>query len=351
MTLGWVTATMGRWDLPFETTGRGTAAAAAATALAGLAWGPRTGRGAPASVAALLVLAVGVAQAAGGSALLLTAALAFAAGTEAVPVLREGARNRLRSAPALGLVAAIVFVVAGMVFDGGAGISRPLPSVRLIGAVSGVVAGALLVLVASLGSSRARPLVVPGLLIGLAAAPALPQMAVAGTAAAAATMLAFHLPGRPTLAFAALALGAAALQDAGQVPDLLAAAAVLGVAFINPVSAVLGIPAAAALASVAASTRMEPALAVVVVCAAATALALSRGAAERARDPQIGIASTMLPVFVLAIWLVFSPGSWGWSGARGLGTYDRGVLVASASMLLALVGRRVPGLLPRPTSS
>lgn len=350
VTAGWAAVTVAGQDLPFDTTERGTAAAAAAAALSGAAWRPRTVRTGALAVAGLIGLTIGLAQAAGGSSvpLVVTLVAAAAAVVVAVPQLRP-ARQWKRLAPALGLLAAAACLIGGMAVDGGEGFSRPLPSRELGAAFLGVVAGALVVLVASVGPPRARPLSVAGMLVALVAIPGLSPPAVTAIAAAAATLLALGAPGRPAPALAALAIAAAAVPAAAPASGLLAGAAALALALPHPAAALLGVPGVAALVAALVGDKVEWPLMMVVLGTAATALALGRGVSVAASLPQGRAVFHLLPAGALAAWLVLSPGSWVWTGTAGLGTYDRGAPLVLAVALLVLLGGRVRTLSSRPT--
>ncbi|HVE46010.1 MAG TPA: hypothetical protein VNA57_04595 [Acidimicrobiales bacterium] len=351
VTAGWVAATLGGWDLPFDATARGTAAASAASALVGASFRPSTRWTTVIAVATLVVLPLGLAQADGGSAPLLVATLGIAAAAELVTGLRKADERRWnRLAPVLAPAAGVACLIGGIVVDGGDGLSRPLPSGGTLAALLGVAAAALLLLAATLGPDRARPLAVPGLLIGLVAAPGLPDLAMAGAGAAAAVVWAYRAPTRPALSLAALALAAATVPAAGQAAHLLAAAAVLGLAFAHPAILLLGVPGAAGLASVLAGNEIDGPIVVVVVGAAATALVLSKAIETRTWPTPDRLGPQLLPALALAVWLALCPGTWGWTGAGGLGTYDRGALVAAAALLLALVGSRARSLAQATTS-
>lgn len=349
VTVAWAAVTVAGWDLRFDTTGRGTAAATAAAALTGAAWRPRSDRAAALAVVGLIVFPLGLAQAAGGSSALLGATLVAAAAVEVVRALRPRLAWRwTRMVPAMGLLAAAACLIVAMAVDGGEGLSRALPSDGLGAALLGVAAGVLLVFVASFGPCRARPLAVAGMLVALVAVSGLSASAVAGTAAAAATLLALRAPARPAAAIAALAVAAAAVPAGDQASGLLAGAAALGLAFPHPAAALLAIPGAAALAAALVGDKVEWPLVMVVLGTAATALALGQAVSAKAALPRGRPALRLLPACGLAVWLVLSPGSWGWTGDTGLGTYDRGASLALAAALLAVVGGRVRALSSRP---
>lgn len=351
VTACWVAVTVAAWDLPFDTTGRGTSAAAAAAALTAAAWRPRTARAAALTAGGLVLLPLGLAVAAGGSAALLAATLVAAAAAETITALGQpGPSGRKSFVPALGLATAAACLIAGMAVDGGAGVSSRLPSGELGAALLGVAAGALLVLVASSGQPRARPLGVAGVLIGLVAIAELSPSGVAGTATLAAVLWSFRAPHRPSPALAALALAAAVLPVGGHASGLLAGAAALGVAFPHPVAALLGLPGASALASSFVATTADRWLVVVVLGTAATAVALARRRPAATASVTLTVPVHLLPVCGLAGWLLLSPGSWGWTGALNLGTYDHGAAVALAAALLAVLGTHIRARLPRPTS-
>ncbi|HUP70425.1 MAG TPA: hypothetical protein VM142_11510 [Acidimicrobiales bacterium] len=345
VTSGWMAATIAAWDLPFDTTSRGTAAAAATAALVGAAWRPRTRRTVFVPVLLLLLLPPALAQAAGGSSALLVAMVLCHAAVETIRTPQESsAPPWCRLLPVLGLVAAAAFLIAGIVADGGEGWSRPLPSDEPVAAFLGAVAATLLVLVASVGSSWTRPLVVPGLLVGLVAVPGLPQLAVVATAAAAAAFWATRVPAHPAPALAALALAAAVIPDGGEASGLLAGAAALCLAVPHPAVALLGVPGAAALAAALVVSDVDGSIVVVVLGAVVTAMALSRRMAVAAPFPRDGSALQLLPAGALAMWVVLRPGSWGWTGAGGGGTYDRGASLAMAAALLVVVANRIRAL-------
>lgn len=295
-------------------------------------------------------MTLGVALAAGGSSVPLVVTLVAAAAALATAVLQlRLASQWKRLAPALGLLVAAACLIGGMAVDGGEGLSRPLPSRELGAALLGVVAGALVVLVASFGPPRARPLSVAGMLVALVAVPGLSPPAVTAIAAAAATLLALRAPGRPSPALAALAIAAAAVPAAAPASGLLAGAAALAFALPHPAAALLGVPGVAALAAALVGDKVEWPLVMVVLGTATTALALARGVFVTASLPQGRAVLHLLPAGALAAWLVLSPGSWGWTGTAGIGSYDRGAPLALAVALLALLGGRVRVLSSRLT--
>ncbi len=348
VTATWSAVTVIGWDLPFDTTGRGTAAATAAAALTGAAWRPGSARVAALAVIGLIVFTLSVAQAAGGSSALLVATLVAAAAVEAVTAFRpRHTWRRMQLVPAIALLASTASLIGAMAMDGGEGLSRPLPSGEVSSALLGVAAGVLMVLVASFGPRRIRPVAVAGMLVALVAVSGLPASAVAVAAATAATLLALRAPARPAPAIAALAVAAAVVPAAAQASGLLASAAALGLAFPHPAAALLAIPGAAALAAALVGDMLEWPLVVVVLGTASTALALGQAASVEAALPRGRTALRLLPACALALWLVLSPGSWGWTGSTGLGTYDRGASLALAAALLAVVGGRVRALSSR----
>ena len=345
VTSGWVAATIAGWDLPFDTTSRGTAAAAAAAALVGAAWRPRTGRTVLVPVLLLLLMPLASAQAAGRSSGLLVAVVLLHAAIEMIGAPEDSSAPAWRRLlPVLGLVAAAACLTAGTAAEGGEGWSRPLPSGEPVAALFGASAATLLVLVASLGSSWARPLVVPGLLVGLVAVPGLPHLAVAATAAAAAALWATRAPARPAPALAALALATAVIPGGGEASGLLACAAALCLAIPHPAVALLGVPGAAALTAAVVGSDIDGSIAVVVLGAVVTVFALSRRLAITAPISRDATALRLLPAGVLAVWVMVSPGSWGWTGAGGGGSYDRGVSLALAVALLFVVASRIRAL-------
>jgi hypothetical protein len=354
VTATWVAATVAGGELPLLATNpRGTAAGAAAAALAGVGWRPRTRASALAAGAGLVLLPLAVAAAAGGSAVLLAALLTATAGAETVITQGTGPTSGRHTATyALGVAAAAASLAAALLVERGEGGSWSLPADNVTAAGLGLLAATLLVVVATLGPLRARPLAVPGLLVGLVAVTGLSPLGASAVGAVAASAWAFRRPQQPTLTLAALAVAAAALPVGRQPSALLAAAAALALVVRHPATALLGLPGGAGLAASLVSTEPEPPLVVLVAGTAAAALVLG---ARGAREPRgrWGEGSTgtegifgLVPAGALALWLVVSPGSWGWTGAEGLGDYDRGALVATAAAGLALVGRRAMAVRP-----
>lgn len=349
VTAGWVAAALAGAEPPLvDTDLRGTAAAAATAALAGAGWRPRTPVAAAGAGAGLVLLPAAVAAAAGGgSALLLTAALAGAAAAELAVTIRQRPPARGPATMyAVGLAAGAGALVAAVLVERQEWTSTSLPTDDVTAAGLGLIAAGLLVVVATLGPLRARPLAVPGLLVGLVAVNGLSPLGVAAVAALVAPAWAWRVPSRPTPALAALAVAAAALPLGSEPPALLAAAAALALVVTHPATAFLGLPGAAALAALLVTTEPGAPLILLAGGLAVTAMVLAlRGGpawgalAAEARQESEGIIATV-PAGVLALWLVLSPGSWGWTGAEGLGTYDRGALVAAAAVGLFLVGRR-----------
>ena len=350
-TAGWVAATLTGGDVALLSTNtKGTAAAAAAAALAGPAWRPRTRASVIAGGTGLVLLPPAVALASGGSALWLSAVLVVVAAGEVVVAFRKGKPARSQALRlALALAAASGCFAAAVFIERGEGASWALPAADLTAVVLGLMAASLLLAVATLGPPRHRPFVVPALLIGLVAATGLSPLgsAVAGVAAAVAWTR--RLPGRPTPVLAALAVAAAGLPAGGQSSALLAAGAVLALALAgtHPAGAILGLPGAAALATAVVTTEAGLPLVVLVLgTTAALVLVVCGGNAsgDRTTDTSLGTgrdAVELAPAAALALWLVLSPGSWGWTGGVRLGAYDRGALAATAAAGLSVVGRRV----------
>ncbi|MBV9254623.1 MAG: hypothetical protein JO054_10350 [Actinobacteria bacterium] len=279
------------------------------------------------------------------------AALLLLAG---LPVTVAMAAGRGSLDPLLVAVAAIAIVGLWP------GPDRWLPVARLSGAVGGVLwlvahtlqngghlhadgrgtAAAMLVaavLLIGAGSSGSHPsgrlLLVPGVLAGVAAAPAMPLLAAVAAGAAA---LAAALIRRPATALALLAVAAAAVSGAVPAAYLLGAAAVLAGAIGADASVVLGLPGAVVLAAAVMGTAVT---APTVVVAVAT-IGVAAVAAERMRGP-VRLDPPRVPAAMFAAWLVAAPGSWAWAGLSGLAGYDRGAAVAVAAALVVLVATEV----------
>lgn len=292
VTAAWVVTTVAGGDVPLLVTdARGTAAAAATAALTGVGWRPRGRRSAALCAAGLALLPLAVAAAAGG---------------------------------------------------------WRLPQGDVSAAVLGVLGGSLLVVVATLGPLRARPLAGPGLVLGILSAPALPPLVLTAVGVVAAVAWVLCWPRQPSPALAALAMAAASLPVGGQSSGLLAAAAALALIARHPTTALLALPGTAALAASVVTTDPEAPLVLLLAGSAVAAVVLAaragleRGGGQHAPETlTVEAWLPLVPAAGLALWLLLGPGSWRWAGAAGPGAYDRGAGVAAAAGALALVGPRL----------
>ena len=304
----------------------GTAVLAAAPLL------PVAGAPGLTGILALLVLPAAVAEAArGGNA----APLGVALGALGLIAAVAGARDRGRSVPLLALAVGLGGFVAGMT-AGSVDFERIRLAIGDRPAAALVLGAAALVLAAVDATSRAeRAVVAPVLLGALLAAPALPPLAVVfgwGALAAGAAWL-----DRPQLALAATAVVAVA-AGVGPAATLLAAGAVLAWALDSPIAALCGLPGVVLFADVLAARAYTGLSLAAGAALGATGLALAlRFRSELRLDGGRPLA------LVLAGWLVIAPGTWGFTGASGLGAYDTGAaraLATGALVALAMLFRR-----------
>jgi len=342
VTLAWVLIAVAGGDAsPVATTTLGAAAAAATAALVGVGWTASSVETAQVAGPVLAVVPLGVAAAAGGSALLLGAATVVLAVGELATRLRG--RGRHHRPPALAAAAGAALVAVGIVLarldslDGG----WRLPATDDLAAGLALAGAALLVATATLGPPHLRPLVVAGALVGLTAAPAFSTVAVAAGAAGLAAAWAVAAGQRPTPSVVALAVGVAtAVPSARPAALLLIAGGALAAGVEHRASALVALPGAAAVAAalVAASPTTE--VKVLAAAAAMTVLAIAAAPSDPVRPsvptPALGLAA-------LGLWLVAAPTTWGWvgDGPADLATYQRGVAVAAAGAALAVVVHRL----------
>jgi len=205
----------------------------------------------------------------------------------------------------------------------------------------GLAAAAVLLGAAAIGPTRGRAYAAPGLLVGLIVAPGLSSLTLAAVGGALAVLSAAVLGRRPGVALGFLGLGAAAFSTGRPAAALLLAGAALALAYggDHPAAGLLGLPGAAALAldALIAGGGATP---VLLVAATAATAALMVLAAIRATEViQLAPVRVMEPGFLpwaaipaaaLGIWLLVAPGTWAWTGASGLGAYDRGAAPAAA---------------------
>lgn len=219
VTAAWVgVALHGAAPSPVATDPGGAAAAAATAALLGAGWRPTDLEGFQLGGVAIGALPVAVAAAAGGSTALLTGALAIAAVATAAAVASGAHRSVPRHAPArsrpdtaaLALGAGCALLAAGLVAHRVATGRWELPAagagpVALLAALAGAAA----VVTAAPRVARGWALVVPALLVALAAARAGDALVTVAVAGALGVAAARTRP--PTAALAGLAVAAAAL--------------------------------------------------------------------------------------------------------------------------------------------
>lgn len=357
VTAFWVVAALAGGDLsPVDTTATGAAAAAGAAAVAGAAWGFQSISPVWLAGLTLVLVPVGTAAAAGASGPVLPVVLVVLAAGEVVSALvgppGQGAPPATGGdpggAPRRGEVwaqAGLVLVAAALL--GGALASRPegddglaFVADRGTAAWLGLVAAAVLLGAAGFGPVRGRAYAVPGLAVGLVVAPGLPPVGLAVAGGSAALLCATFLGSRPGVALGFLGLGAAAFSAGRPAVALLLAGAALALSYggDHPVAGVLALPGAAALTAEAVVAGGDEAAPMVLAAAAAMTgalLALSTtqamGAVQVApvRAPQAGrVPWAALPAALLSVWLLVAPGTWTWTGASGLGPFDKGAAPA-----------------------
>ena len=366
VTAAWVAVALaGGHQPPVADTVAGAAAAAGTAALVGAAWMPRTLASLAPAAAWLVVLPLAVAVADDRPALLAVAVVAAASGEVAAAARVGRARGPWLAFLVAGTAALVAAVVAGYdvvaalpgagdALGGGlaGGEWRAVLGGEARGddlaAVLGVSAGGLLLAGACLAPPRPRPLGVPALLVGVAAAVRLPAAPVTVVATTAAVLAAMVVPRRPGLALGLLAMAAASVPGGAPAALLLGAAACLSLAADHPAAALLGLPGGAALAA-AVAEGVVTAAGVVTLAGAALIAALLAARAGPSERPALHRGA--LPALGLAAWLALRPGTWAWAGDNVVRPYDRGAAAALAGGVLAVVMVRATGLRGRVVTS
>jgi hypothetical protein len=360
----WVVAALAEGDpSPVDTTAAGAAAAAGTAAVAGAAWGFGPLRPIWLAGTVLVLLPVATAAAAEGSAPALAVMLVVLAAAVVVAGLlgrcgvaqdEGGAAAAPRGAV---LAQAVAVVLAAGLLAGALAAGHeddgPWALVADGGAAAGLAlaASAVLLLAAGVGPTRGRAYAVPGLLAGFLVAPGLTDVTLAVAGGAVALLAAAVLGRRPGVALGFLGLGAAALPAGGRTAAaLLLAGAALALAYgdDHPLAGLLGLPGAAGLAAEAVAAGGEAAPIVLVAAAACTAALLALASFPAAQAVQLARAQprqpgrwplAALPAAGLGLWLLVAPGTWSWTGASGLGPFDRGAALAAAVGVGAIVLR------------
>jgi hypothetical protein len=291
------------------------------TALVGLAVTAATGglavsggEGAPVDVASGLV----------GAALVVAVATRF-----------EADGGLLHAAVALVGAALVGFGIATL--DGGA-----LPTRGTLdgGTTWPVVAGAVLVVVASTGRPRRALAVLLPLALALAV-PVLPLAAagrgpIAGVLAAGAAAASLRSRHAPAAAIALLALAAAALPGTLDAAVLLAAAAVVAHVAAVPAAAAAALPGASLLALAVADHTDRAHLVV-----AALAVVVAAGITRHATRDDLGIGHEgarpgAWAALLLGGWLLVAPHTWSWTGGSAPRGWGAGAIVAATGAAVAL---------------
>lgn len=172
-------------------------------------------------------------------------------------------------------------------------------------------------------------------------APGVSPLALAIIGGALALLSATVLGRRPGVALGFLGLGAAAFSAGRPAAALLLAGAALALAYggDHPAAGLLGLPGAAALTMDALTTGGGGTPVVLVAATAATAALLVLAATGVTAAIQLAPVRLMepgylpwaaVPAAALGTWLLVAPGTWTWTGASGLGAYDRGAAPAAA---------------------
>jgi hypothetical protein len=364
----WVAAALAGGDAsPVDTTATGAAAAAGTAAAVGAAWGFGPIRPLWLAGLTLILLPIATAAVSEGSAPVLPISLLVLAAGEVVSSLTglsglpgrddevagwgvlgsnhgspddEVAREEIWAQAGLVLVATGLLVGAiaaghedngawALVADGGSA------------AAFGLSAAAVLLASSAFGPTRGRAYAVPGLLVGMVVAPGVSALTLAIVGGGLAVLSAALVGRRPGVALGFLGLGAAAFSAGRPAAALLLAGAALALSYggDHPAAGLLGLPGAAALGAEA-LTAGGGATPVVLVTAAAVTAALLVAAATRVTQAiQLAPIRVLepgslpwasIPAAALGIWLLVAPGTWGWTGATGLGAYDRGAAPAAA---------------------
>ncbi len=379
----WVVAAVAGGDpAPVDTAAVGAAAAAGTAAVVGAAWS--SGPTKPLWLAALMlvVLPVGTAAAAGSSAPVLPVILLVLAAGEIVSSLTSPGgqsdsgtgqpRQEETSPEEVWARAGLVLLATGLIVAAIASGRGENDEWRLVAdggsaAGFGLTAAVILLGAAALGPSPGRAYAAPGLLVGLLVAPGVSSLTLAVAGGGLALLSAAVLGRRPGVALGFLGLGAAAFSAGRPAAALLLAGAVLALSYggDHPSAGLLGLPGAAALATDALTAGGGAAPVVLVAAAAATAVLLVLAASRVTQAIQLAPVRMMepdylpwaaIPAAALATWLLVAPGTWAWTGASGLGAYDRGAAVAAAVgcsvvVLKAAVRLREPEETPERTLS
>jgi hypothetical protein len=357
VTVLWVVAALVGGDpAPVDTTAVGAAAAAGTAAAVGAAWGSGSIKPVWLAGLTLVVLPVATASAAGGSAPVLPVVLLVLVAGEVVSSLSnpgghgDGGTGQARegetSPEEVWARAGLVLLATGMLVAAVASGREGSEDWRLVadgGAASafGLAAAAVLLGAAALGPPPGRAYAGPGLLAGLIVAPGVSSLTLAIIGGALALLSAALLGRRPGVALGFLGLGAAAFSAGRPAAALLLAGAALALSYgaDHPAAGLLGLPGAAAL-TMDALTAGGGAVPIVLVAAmVATAALLVLAATGVTRSIQLAPVRVIeaeylpwaaIPAAALGTWLLVAPGTWTWTGASGLGAYDRGAAAAAA---------------------
>lgn len=331
-----VTAVWAVWwtdVLPLDTTPVGQAAAVGAAVVVTATWVP-----VPATVERLL--ASGVALVLLPPAMAARSLLPAAAAAAVLAVLRiavAARAHRHQQLPVLAAVGAGLFGVAVLTAQADTG-TWALPGTTDVSAAL-ALAGAVAVLASAAvaGSAPwARILVVPALLVGVAAAAVLPASATAASLAIAAAGAAAAGAGA-SLPVGLLSLTAATVPDARPAALLLAAAAVLAAPLVEHglLAALPAVPGAVAFAAT--DDLVAVALVPVVL-----ALVLRPGPADHRP-----LVAPLVPLLLATAVLVLAPSTWTWVGDARVHHLDAGASTALAVGAVAVGARRVASLLHR----
>ena len=343
VTASWVAAALADGDpAPIDTTAAGAAAAAGTAAVAGSCWARVSSQPLWLAVTTLIVLPVAVAAGTRGSAPVMVIGLLVLAVAEVIASLAPDPSEPSSSGPTsreeVWLQAGLVLVATSVLIAAiAAGHDRngewAFTAQSDVAGWFGLGGAAVLVAAAALGPARGRAFAVPGLLVGLVVGPGLSAVAVAVAGGTLAVLSAALLGRRPGVALGFLGLGATAFSGGRPGAALLLAGAALALSYAadHPATGLLGLPGAAALGGDVLTAGGGGAPVVLAVAMAATAVLLALAATRPGPRLHLGAqAWAALPAAVLAAWLVLAPGTWTWTGAAGLGIYDRGAAAAAA---------------------
>jgi len=312
----------------------------------------------------LVVLPVATASVTGGSATVLPVILLVLAAGEVISSLSgPGDQSEAPTREAQGeeavreevwVQAGLVLLAAGLLVAAIASGREANEDWRFVAesgapAAFGLAAAAVLLAAAAFGPTRGRAYAVPGLLVGLIVAPGVSSLTLAVIGGTLAVLSAAVLGRRPGVALGFLGLGAAAFSTGRPAAALLLAGAALALSYggDHPAAGLLGLPGAAALAMDALTAGGGAAPVVLVAAAAATAVLLVLAATQVTGPIQVApvvqvtepgtLPWAALPAAALGVWLLVAPGTWDWTGAPGLGAYDRGAAPAAAVGLAVVV--------------